>query len=123
MKISDLPIDRALDVFIICTRNITNILTDEKLMESIKSEIPREKIKSYTDFIRLGAEKINIIVPMLFGTHREDMYTIVSTVNGINLEDFRSMRTGDIYNLIKELLSDEESINFFASFAGMGKSA
>lgn len=112
-----------MDALIICTGSITNILTDENLFESIKATVPREKIKNYADLLGLGAEKINTVVPLLLGAHRKDICSIIAAVNGQTVEDVLSQNVMKTVNEARELLEDEEFISFFASVAGMGKSA
>ena len=123
MKFSDLSTDRALDALVICTGSITNILKDEKLLDSIKTKLKREDIKSAAELINLGAEKINTIVPLLLGAHRKDICSIIAAVNGQTVEDVLSQNVMKTVNEARELLEDEEFISFFGSVAGMGKSA
>lgn len=112
-----------MDALIICTGSITNILIDEKLFDSIKATVPREKIKNYADLLGLGAEKINTVVPLLFEAHRKDICSIIAAVNGHTVEDVLSQNVMKTVNEARELLEDEEFISFFGSVAGMGKSA
>ena len=123
MKFSDLSTDRALDALVICTESITNILKDENFLDSIKTKLKREDIKSAAELINLGAEKINTIVPLLLGAHRKDICSIIAAVNGQTVEDVLSQNVMKTVNEARELLEDEEFISFFGSVAGMGKSA
>ena len=123
MKFSDLSTDRALDALVICTGSITNILKDEKLIESIKTEIRRDEVKSRADLINLGAEKINTVVPLLLGAHRKDICSVIAAVNGQTVEDVLAQSFLETCKATRELLEDEEFISFFGSVAGMRKSA
>ena len=112
-----------MDALIICTGSITNILTDEKLFDSIKATVPREKIKNYADLLGLGADKINTVVPLLLGAHRKDICSIIAAVNGQTVEDVLAQSFMETCKAAQELLEDEEFISFFGSVAGMRKSA
>lgn len=123
MKFSDLSTDRALDALVICTESITNIVKDENLLDSIKTKLKREDIKSSAELINLGAEKINTIIPLLLTDHRNDLCTIIGAVNGITVAEVLAQNIMETVKAARELLEDEEFTGFFGSIVSMGKSA
>ena len=118
-----MPTGDVLDFFVVCTKNITNILKDEKLIESIKTKITRDDVKSTADLINLGAEKINAIVPLLLNDHREDLYSIIAAKNKETIEAINSQQFGTTFKQAEELLKDEVFADFFASIVSTEKSA
>lgn len=124
MKISKLTTDAALDVLCEITPYATNIVTDEKLMEIVSKTVKPDEGEEMTRAAVLlaGAEKLTRIVPLVMKDHREDVYGILSAVNGKSPEEIARQNVIKTSMQIRDICKDRELWELFTSCAQQGES-
>lgn len=115
MKISELSTDKALDVICEITPYIDNIASDEELINTIKEKANLPKGATRADMLKIGAEKINRIVPILLKKKRGDIFGILAALNETSIEEIRKQSMISTAKQIKEAVKDKELIDFFKS--------
>ena len=108
MKISELSTDKAADVLCEVSAYALNIVTDEKLQDSLKAQIDAEKPQTAGERYAVGAQKISQWIPILLKKHRDDVLGILSAVNDTSIE-------------VRELVKDKDLMDFFKSCASEAK--
>lgn len=114
MRLSQLTTDKALDVLCEITPYVSNIVTDEKLMDSIGKSVKREGMTK-AGIMLLGAEKLTNIVPVVMKTHRTDVYGIVAALNGTDPEEIAGQNILKTSMQIRDICKDKELLDFFRS--------
>ena len=117
MKLSQLTTDKALDVLCEITPFVSNIVTDDDLMETIGKSVKREGGLTKTGIMLLGAEKLTSIVPIVMKTHRSDVYGIVAALNGMEPEEIARQNIIKTTMQIRDICKDKELLDFFKSCA------
>lgn len=120
MKLSELSTDEALDVLCEITPFVSNIVTDDSVMETVGKAVKKEGMTK-AGVMLLGLEKFNKIVPILLKTHRPDVYGILSIVNGVDVGIISKQNIMKTATQIREIFQDEELISFFKSCVQQGK--
>lgn len=115
MKLSQLGTDKALDVLCEITPYVTNITSDEKMMEPFSSVIDSENTVRIKQFVMV-VERYSTAIPILLKTHRPDIYGILSIVNERTVQEIATQKLIDTMKQVKELFEDEELVDFFKSF-------
>lgn len=64
-----------------------------------------------------GAEKLTRIVPLVMKDHREDVYGILSAVNGKSTEEIARQNVIKTSMQIRDICKDRELLEFFTSCA------
>lgn len=122
MKISEFSTDKALDVFCELVPYIDRILVDEELVAEIKRKVKLPEGSSRADFLNIGMEKANKIVPILLKKRRADIYGIVAVLNGKTIEEIGKQSFLATASQIKEIFKDRDLIDFFKSCVDAEKS-
>lgn len=122
MKISEFSTDKALDVFCELVPYIDRILVDEELVAEIKRKVKLPEGSSRADFLNIGMEKVNKIVPILLKKRRADIYGIVAVLNGKTIEEIGKQSFIATASQIKEIFKDRDLIDFFKSCVDAEKS-
>lgn len=115
MKISELSTDRALDAFCELVPYIDNILVDEELIAEIKRKVKLPEGASRAEFLNIGLEKVNKIVPILLKKRRADIYGILSVLNETPIEEIGKQNFLVTASQVREVLKDRDLIDFFRS--------
>lgn len=112
MKLSDIKGERTFDVIAECIDPITNIAADPEASRLFKREIlPAGKNKK--EFI---VEKIRSSVPKLLKNHKDDMVTILASINGVSKASYvKSLTMTTLMSDCIELITDEAFIGIFTS--------
>ena len=82
MKISEISTEKAMDVLCELTPYVTSIVTDEELIEELKSAIDFGKANTMAEKMALTAGKITKIIPILLRNKKNDVFGIVAVLNG-----------------------------------------
>ena len=122
MKLSQLSTERATDVLCELTPYIANIVEDADLMESLRSAIDTEQVKTKADLIAIGAGKVTRLVPIILKNRRSDLYGILAVLNEKSVEEIAKQNLLVTMRQIKDMTKDKELVDFFKSWADMEES-
>lgn len=121
MKLSKLSTDKALDVLCEITPRIAAVVEDAEVSKVIEDMLPEkkddeeEKHSTYaTAFGMIGG--IGKLAPLLFRTHREEIYGILAAVNERPEEEIAAQGIMQTMTQFKEVFEDKEFLDFFKSF-------
>lgn len=117
MKLSQLSTDRACDVLCELTPYIANIVEDSDLMESLRSAIDTEKVKTKAELIAIGAGKVTRLVPIILKKRRDDIHGILAVLNEKSVEEIAKQNFLVTMRQIKDMARDKELVDFFKSWA------
>ena len=117
MKLSELDTSRAADVLCEAGAYALNILADEELVAELKSKIDSSGELSRLELYTFGAQKISTLLPIILKKHRDDVFGILAAVNGCAVNYIASQNIMDTMQMVKELVSDKDMIDFFKSCA------
>lgn len=117
MKLSELDTSRAADVLCEAGAYALNILTDEELAAELKSKIGSSGGLSRLELYAFGVQKISALLPIVLKKHRDDVFGILAAVNGCAVNYIASQNIMATMQMVKELVSDKDMIDFFKSCA------
>lgn len=120
MKISTLTTEQALDTLCVLTPYIANITGDKSLTDALSKKLGKSKM-SAAEVYTYGAQKIAALVPILLKDHREDVFGILSVLNGTTPEEIAKQNVLITINQIKEAVQDKDLVDFFKSWQQEGK--
>ena len=120
MKISTLTTGQALDTLCVLTPYIANITGDKSLTDALSKKLGKSKM-SAAEVYTYGAQKIAALVPILLKDHREDVFGILSVLNGTTPEEIAKQNVLITINQIKEAVQDKDLVDFFKSWQQEGK--
>ena len=118
MKISELSTDKALDIICEITPFVDEIATDEELISTLKEKIKLPEGATRADMLKIGADKINKIVPIILKKKRSAVYGILAALNESSIEKISKQSMISTAKQIKEAVGDKELIDFFRSCVG-----
>ena len=118
MKISELSTDKALDVICEITPFVDDIATDEELISTLKEKVKLPEGATRADMLKIGADKINKIVPIILKKKRSAVYGILAALNESSIEKISKQSMISTAKQIKEAVGDKELIDFFKSCVG-----
>ena len=116
MKLSKLTTDEALDVICEITPYVSNIVSDETLMETLNKTIKKEGM-TRAGVLVAGAEKLSRLVPIVMKEHRNDVYGILAAVNSTDAEEIAKQNIIKTSMQIRDVCADKEMLDFFRSCA------
>lgn len=111
-KLSDLGTDECLDVLCTIAPSIQAIVEDKDIMTALGKAIDKKGLTK-AGVLMTAASKLVGAVPLLFKTHREDVYSILSTVGGVTVEEVKAQNMLDTMQQLKEILQDKPLLDFF----------
>ena len=111
-KLSDLGTDECMDVLCTIAPSIQAIVDDKDIMNALGKAIDKNGLTA-AGVLMAATSKLVGAAPMLFKTHREDVYKIISTVGGITVEDVKAQNMLDTMRQMKEILQDKPLLDFF----------
>lgn len=115
-KLSDLGTDECLNVMCEITPYISNIVSDQELMENLGKGVDKKGMTN-VGVIMLGIKRMFTAVPLLLKNHREDIYNVVSTVGGeMTVEEIAAQNIMVTLNQVRSLSHDKVLIDFFKSW-------
>lgn len=116
-KLSDLGTDECLNVLCEITPFVSNIVSDQDLMDGIGKGVDKKGMTSI-GVIMLGIKRLSNAVPLLLKNHREDIYSIVSIVGGEKTtEEIAAQNIMVTLTQVRSLLRDKVLTDFFKSWA------
>ena len=118
MKISELSTHKALDIICEITPFVDEIATDEELISTLKEKIKLPEGATRADMLKIGADKINKIVPIILKKKRAAVYGILAALNESSIEKISKQSMISTAKQIKEAVGDKELIDFFKSCVG-----
>nr|DAP05012.1 MAG TPA: hypothetical protein [Caudoviricetes sp.] len=111
-KLSDLGTDECLDVLCAIAPSIQAIVEDKDIMTALGKAIDKKGLTK-AGVLMTAASKLVGAVPLLFKTHREDVYNILSSVGGVTVEEVKAQNMLDTMQQLKEILQDKPLLDFF----------
>lgn len=111
-KLSDLGTDECMDVLCEIAPSIQEIVDDKDIMNALGKAIDKNGLTA-AGVLMAATSKLVGAVPMLFKTHREDVYNIISSVGGVTVEDVKAQNMLDTMRQMKEILRDKPLLDFF----------
>ncbi len=116
MKLSKLTTDEALDVLCEITPYVSNIVSDEGLMDTLNKTIKKDGM-TRAGVLVAGAEKLSRLVPIVMKEHRGDVYGIIAAVNGMERDEIARQNVLKTSIQIRDICADKEMLDFFKSCA------
>jgi hypothetical protein len=120
MKLSDFSTDKCGDVLCEITPYASNIITDEKLLDTFKETVDTKGMTRIAVLL-VAAERYTTVIPILLKTHRTDLYNILATLNEITVEDVGKQNIMVTLEQVRDALQDEVLMRFFKSLRGQVK--
>jgi hypothetical protein len=117
MKISELTTDEAAYTLCELVPYVNNIVVDENLVNALSDKINSEGAKTKAEVMLFGAEKINKLMPIIFKTHKEDVFGILAVLRSCTVEEIAKQNVIKTAIQIKEIINDKELVSFFKSCA------
>lgn len=111
-KISELTTDECMDVLCAIAPSIQAIVDDKDIMNALGKAIDKNGLTTAGVYMAATSKLVGA-VPMLFKTHREDVYNILSSVGGVTVEDIKAQNMLDTMQQTKEILQDKPLLDFF----------
>lgn len=117
-KFSTMTTDEALDTFCEITPFVSNIVSDQDLMESIGKGVEKKGMTSI-GVIMLGIKRLLNAAPILLKNHRQDIYNIVAVMHEEDktVDDIAKQGFITTFKQIRALSEDKELMDFFKSWA------
>ena len=122
MKLSKLSTDRAMDILCEIAAPVTNIMTDEELIEELKSVVDFEKANTMAEKIALITGKFTKILPLILKKRKADLFSILASLNEKTIEEIGSQNIIKTMSQIKDIAKDKELLDFFKSCTGTEES-
>lgn len=101
-----------MDVLCAIAPSIQEIVDDNDIMNALGKAIDKNGLTTAGVFMAATSKLVGA-VPMLFKTHREDVYNILSSVGGVTVEDIKAQNMLDTMQQTKEILQDKPLLDFF----------
>lgn len=112
MRLSDIKGERTLDVIADCIEPIANIAADPEAARLFK----REKLPEGADANAYLIERMRKSVPPLIKGHKNDVITILASVEGISNKQYaETLNLPKLINDALELMTDKTFISLFQS--------
>lgn len=111
-KLSDLGTDECLDVLCEIAPNVQAITEDKEIMAAIGKAIDKKGLTT-AGVMMTAVSKLVGAVPLLFRTHRADVYHILATVGGVAVEEIKNQNVVDTAWQLREILQDKPLLDFF----------
>ena len=118
MRLSEISTERAADLLCEITPYISNIVTDEELLDELKKAIAPKGANTRAEFLALGLEKVNKIIPVVLKKRKNDVFGILGALNEKAVEEIAKQNFLATMRPIKEIIKDKELLDFFRSCAG-----
>ena len=114
MKLSDVKGERTLDVIADIIEPISNIASDKEAMALFEKKKTPKGMNSREFFLK----RVGKSVPVLLKDHKDDVIQILSTIEGVTVEEYTAeLNMAKLVSDVMELLTDEEFLSFLPSCA------
>ncbi len=118
MRLSEISTERAADILCELTPYVSNIASDDELLGELRRVIDPKKVVNKAEWIVLGVEKINKLVPILLKKRKNDVFGIIGVLNDKTVDEIAKQNFLATMRQIKEIIQDKELLDFFKSCAG-----
>ena len=111
MKLSDIKGDRTLDVIADLIDPIANIAQDKDVAEMFERKAVPEGMEAHEFF----AARMRKCVPALLKCHKQDVITILATIEGVTPEEYAdTLSLTKLFTDTMELITDKALIDFLS---------
>ena len=114
MKFSEVSTDRAADLLCEIAPRVANIVGDVELLDELKKRIGSGKV-SVAEIYVYGANKVAALVPIVLKNHREDAFSILGSLYGVDAGDIAKQKFIITLKQITEVVQDKDLMDFFKS--------
>lgn len=114
MKLSQIKGTDAIDVLARIIQPIANIALDKASFDAIKLKPVDKEGKSAEEIRALAMLRVREAIPVMLGTHRDDICEIIAAINGKSRDEYVAELT--FAKLLKDcmdVLTDGELLSFF----------
>lgn len=115
MKLSQMTTDKATDVLCEIAPYAMNIMTDEELIEELKSAVDFKEANTMAEKIALTVGKISKILPIVLKKRKIDLFGILGALNEKSVEEISKQNIIKTMSQIKDISKDKELLDFFKS--------
>lgn len=117
-KFSNMSTDEALDTFCEITPFLSNIVSDQGLMESLGKGVDSKGMTN-VGIVMLGVKRLFNAAPILLKNHRQDIYNVVAIMHEEDktVEDIASQHFMTTFKQVRALSEDKVLTDFFKSWA------
>ena len=115
MKLSQMTTDKATDVLCEIAPYAMNIMTDEELIEELKSAVDFKEANTMAEKIALTVGKISKILPIVLKKRKIDLFGILGALNEKSVEEIFKQNIIKTMSQIKDISKDKELLDFFKS--------
>ena len=122
MKLSELSTEKATDVLCEISPYAMNIMTDEELVDELKSAVDFNGANTMAQKIALTVGKISKILPILLKKRKADLFGILGALNEKSIEEIAKQNIIKTMSQIKDISKDKELLDFFKSCTGTEES-
>ena len=122
MKLSQMTTDKATDVLCEIAPYAMNIMTDEDLMNELKSAINFDEANTMAEKIAVSVGKISKILPILLKKRKNDIFGVLGALNDKSIDEIANQNVIKTMSQIKDISKDKELLDFFKSCTGTEES-
>ena len=122
MKLSEISTEKAIDVLCDMTPYVDSIVSDEELLNELKNAIKVDKIATKAEWVALGVDKLNKLIPIIFKKHKADVFGIVGILNEKTSDEIAKQNFLVTAAQIREIIKDKDLMDFFKSCVGAEES-
>ena len=122
MKLSQMTTDKATDVLCEIAPYAMNIMTDEDLMNELKSAVDFNNAETMVEKMALIVGKFSKIIPILLKKRKSDILGILGALNDKSIEEISKQNIIKTMSQIKDISKDKELLDFFKSCTGTEES-
>lgn len=115
-KISELTTDNGIDVICEIIPFVEEIITDEELMDVVKSKLNLSEGANKLEFYYALIGKISKIAPILLKKKRDAIYGILAVFNEVPVENIRKQNFIITLRQITDLVRDKQVVELFTSY-------
>ena len=122
MKLSEMSTDRAADVLCEISVPAMHILSDGELMEELKSAVNVNGANTLIEKMAIIGEKISKIMPILLKKRKNDLFSILGSLNEKTTEEIAKQNIIKTMGQIRDITKDRDLLDFFKSCTDMEES-
>ena len=122
MALKDYSTAQAADILVRISPLLENITTDEDIMGTIGKSMNTEGMTRVGRIVE-SMRRTFTSIPLILGTHQDDIFGIIALVKGKTLEEVREQPITATMADIKDVATDEDLRDFFSAFGRMEKGA
>lgn len=101
-----------MDVLCAIAPSIQGIVDDNDIMNALGKAVDKNGLTA-AGVLMAAASKLVGAMPVLFKTHRDDIYNILSSVGDVTVNEVKSQNMLDTMQQMKEILQDKPLLDFF----------